>query len=472
LKKVNRLKELENVSFDELILKKWDAQIPESSRLEHFRSLLMRFSKFFKKIESYVNVFGAKNVLVIHNDDMRSNGVSVVNQVFEFLDLAPFCGADFTEKRYMHGSEHVNISKSVFFYLAEEFGDDYYKSCRDVRFLRPKAPAPTYAFNQPVGALVNSIGVGEDGWLFLAGGSNDVLEMYIEEDDAQKVISHLWYEVVERRKENFEKIGAVYRHIMLPEKISVLGEKLRWPIDFKRSRGKNFNANTPQNLRNSIIDLISYMQKIENKEMYFFKTDSHWNHLGAFLAYQMICANLGVEARADLLARSKSRSRMILDLGSKLPDRPDEEAVFAHYRVDSHSVSDDGLVRYKREHKLEKNGDLHVGSFVSFRYNNAPHKMRICIFGDSFSEYRDHLLTGLMADTFSEVTFIWSTSVDYGYCEAYKPDFVFCIMTERFMSRVPDDTFDFQKFARMRISSFSASSLSSYSSPSNSVTHP
>ena len=125
--------------------------------------------------------------------------------------------------------------------------------------------------------------------------------------------------------------------------------------------------------------------------------------------------------------------------------------MFFQYREDAKLISDEGLVRYKKTNGLENEGSLHVGSMVEFENAAAPNKNRVLIFGDSFCECRDHLLTALMAETFEYTAFIWSTSIDYSVCEKLKPDFVFCLMTERFMARIPDDTFNLSSYVEARL---------------------
>ena len=52
----------------------------------------------------------------------------------------------------------------------------------------------------------------------------------------------------------------------------------------------------------------------------------------------------------------------------------------------------------------------------------------------------------MMAETFSEVHFVWSTSLDYSYIESVAPDIVFTEIAERFMPKVPTDNFNLEKY--------------------------
>lgn len=448
LRTIKKLPFLQGVTFDDVIARQWPAC--DSKDLESVRSMLIGFSRYEKKIEKFVEIFGYDNVIVIHNDDLRASEESVVSQVFDFLEMDVPQGVDFSKPRYNHETE-ITLSRETFFSLLEELGDDYYRACKIVKVRRLIAYEMSREFNQPVGALVGEVGVGEGGWLFLAAGSNNVLEMYVEDEGAHQEVCTRWHGVVEERAKRLSAIGSRYFHVMLPEKITALGEKLHWPIDTSRSRGATFSMSAPTRVRGNIIDFIPYLLSLPNREKYFLKTDSHWNNHGAFLCYQLVCSSLGFKVRNDLLQRPKIEGSLVFDLGVKLPDRPQERAEFVQYRSDARLINDEGLVRYKKDNNLVNEGSLHVGSLVEFENTNAPNKHKIIIFGDSFCEYRDHLLTALMAETFEHTIFVWSTSIDYSICEQLQPDIVFCVMTERFMARVPDDTFDLRTYVETRL---------------------
>ncbi len=449
-KKINEITALQDVSFDDMVERRWE-NADDVDELESIRELLIDFSLYSKKIEKFVDIFGYDNVLAVNNDDLRNHGDIVVKQIFDFLGLDTPEGRDFSHQDYLNGSDAINVKPKNYFDFLTIFGDDYYRACRIVQVKRPNAPAGMPEFNQPIGGLVGEVGIGENGWLFLAVGSNCVVQMYTEPEHEQETVVEAWHQLVADRTRKLSALGSKYYHVMLPEKLTLLGDKLHWPIDTTRSRGLKFNHTAPTEVKNNIIDLIGYLIKLNNSETYFLKTDSHWNLYGAFIAYQLIFSTLNLHIRKDLLGRPRSMANIVLDLGSKLPDNPAEDVSFAQFREEAETVSDEGLVRYKRENGLLNEGSLHVGSYVEFKNPRAPNSQRVLLFGDSFSEYRDHLITALFAESFKHMAFIWSTSVDFSACERFRPDIVFCLMTERFMNRIPTDDFDFREHARLAI---------------------
>ena len=91
-----------------------------------------------------------------------------------------------------------------------------------------------------------------------------------------------------------------------------------------------------------------------------------------------------------------------------------------------------------------------------YRNENAPNSQKLVLFGDSFCEVGQSLLTGLLAQTFREVHFFWSNSIDYGYIAEIKPDIVLSELAERFVKRIPDDERDLRSFAVTRHAAFAA----------------
>jgi alginate O-acetyltransferase complex protein AlgJ len=60
----------------------------------------------------------------------------------------------------------------------------------------------------------------------------------------------------------------------------------------------------------------------------------------------------------------------------------------------------------------------------------------------------------LLTRIFYDVHFFWSTSVDFGYIEEVRPDFIITEIAERFVKRFPDDQLDLRAFASERCAAF------------------
>jgi len=191
--------------------------------------------------------------------------------------------------------------------------------------------------------------------------------------------------------------------------------------------------------------------KSAGKKLYW-KTDTHWTFAGAYAAYLELCKKLQAGPNTELLSRGFNYGELVLDLGAKMDPPVAEMYETHHVQHDSHRSQANALVIYKEENDLEGVGGLHQGSMVVYRNpTSAADPRKLMLFGDSFSEYRPHLLTGILAETFSEVHFIWSARVDWNHVDRVKPDILVSQLAERFMNYVPSDNFDLEDFVTARI---------------------
>lgn len=143
-----------------------------------------------------------------------------------------------------------------------------------------------------------------------------------------------------------------------------------------------------------------------------------------------------------------------MDLGAKV-DPVVEENVYFHELTENVKYSwKNELVLYTEKSSLDNDTGLHQGSSVLFKNSNPHIDKRVVVFGDSFSEYRPHLLTAILAETFSEVLFIWSLSLDFDLIKKFGPDICISESAERFMPHyVPDDKFDSIEYIQKKLSS-------------------
>jgi hypothetical protein len=438
LRKVNKLPEMQKISVEELADTIIDGEAGDNPLIDQIRS----FSFYKAKIDKFSAAFGREKVFLIHNDDLRAHGRDVMSELYRFLGLSAIQGQDYSEQKYLNFSSKTTLRQDQTFALSQMYGKDYYLSCRSDNVIKPDLGGRGVA---PVGAIIDEVLVGKDGWLFLVGGSNPPAAMY-DESTAPEVAKK-WHAVVRQRAARCRELGVQYFHLIVPEKLSILSDLSGMNPPSHNSQGDLFSRHAPSDISGNLIRLFDLFRGSAFREKLYFRTDSHWTHLGAFLAYQQFCAILGIAARGDLLSRKAGCNEMALDLGSKLPGQPKERATFVSFVRDAQLIYRNKIMEFKVAHKRENDGGLHVGSHVRFRNETAPVQKRIMVFGDSFAECRPTLLTGLLAETFLETDFIWSTSLDFGLIAERRPDIVLAEMTERFMTRLPNDSFDVLHYA-------------------------
>ncbi len=193
--------------------------------------------------------------------------------------------------------------------------------------------------------------------------------------------------------------------------------------------------------RRAWIDLLGPMRARRHERDLHYRTDTHWNIHGCLLAYRLVCRACGARPRTDFLDRPFHEFEAVLDIGNKL-DAPPLETV-RNYDLfrDAERVGGGRLIdAYAAAGRL---GELHSGAHAVYRNRSPDADPRILVlFGDSCANFAGNGLTAMLAETFREVHFIWSSNLDWGYVERILPDIVLCEQVERFLPRVPDDDFD------------------------------
>lgn len=302
---------------------------------------------------------------------------------------------------------------------------------------------------------------GKDGWIFLTGGTNNVLKLYSSSEGLEQQIIDSWVDLIVSRQETLSKLGICYLHLFAPEKLSVYPEYFNTDLQdasfhpLGRFSSSYQKACSQTSSGNRFVNPLNYFEKQKKFFQLYWKTDSHWRFEGCYCAYQLICSSLGVQAVQDLHTRPFSEGMVTFDLGGKLDPIVREKGRFYHLIKNAQRVGVNSIVEYKEANNLENEGRLHVGSNVIFRNEDANVcRKKVILFGDSFSEYRTTLLSGMLAETFEEFHFVWSTSLDYSYIERVKPDIVLSECAERFMARVPADDFDLENYSKQRLSEF------------------
>jgi hypothetical protein len=194
--------------------------------------------------------------------------------------------------------------------------------------------------------------------------------------------------------------------------------------------------------------------KGQGKKLYW-KTDTHWTFAGAYAAYLELCKRVGAHPNTEILSRGFNHGELVLDLGGKVQPPVSELYETHHVLHDAYRSEANRLVTYKEDNALEGMGGLHQGSMVVYRNPNPKADPRkLMLFGDSFSEYRPQLLTGILAETFSEVHFIWSAQIDWAHVDQVKPDILVTQLAERFMNYVPSDDLHLEAFVENRIKTY------------------
>jgi hypothetical protein len=311
--------------------------------------------------------------------------------------------------------------------------------------------------NQPVLSIENGVLVGNNGWLFLWEGSNDVGKLFCDATAISTLTISKWARSLRDRSNHFDTKDIKYVHFSVPDKLSIYREEVPSELKMldKTPSSIVFKAVDDNGLQSNVVDIQPAMHAAKRDKQLYWKTDTHWKFAGACVAHKTLCSALGADMPADLFERPETEISLMLDLGSKL-NTPIAEVWSAPQILRKAKLTyKNSMVRFLEILSPRHFGDMHSGASVGFENASANcDPRRVLIFGDSYFEYRPHSLTGLFAETFSEVRFVWSNSIDYQLVNSYRPDIVITEIAERFVNRIPDDSFDLDRYAANRICSF------------------
>jgi alginate O-acetyltransferase complex protein AlgJ len=297
----------------------------------------------------------------------------------------------------------------------------------------------------------NPVHIGHDGWLFLVSGSNSVLDLFKTESSFTDAHAKKWVSLLTQRKSRLAKKGIEYFHMPAPEKITVLHKYFNGDVENISGSPITQLSDRYQSEIPCFINPLPYFAEQPEENPLFWKTDTHWSFWGSFAAYQLICDRLGIGKGVNFPDHPYQDVCRYCDLGMKLDEPVKETSRIFTVLQNAERVSCNKMVAFKEDNNLENAGNLHVGSSVVFRNEKAIDPRKVVLFGDSFSEYRPLSLTGMVAETFAEVHFVWSSRLDFDFIDSVNPDIVISELAERFMTRVPIDDLELEEFVEQRI---------------------
>lgn len=292
----------------------------------------------------------------------------------------------------------------------------------------------------PVSRPGGTVHEGRDGWLFLTGGSNDVMERY-RGGLRQWWLLRGWTRLIAARAARAAGLGIRCVQVVVPEKLSVYDHMtIDLPYDPARASTRRLARRLAGQA--AYLDLLGpFRAARDGPAPLYLKTDTHWSAEGCLLAYRALMRALAAIPPADIGMRPILVTDRVMDLGEKLPGRPVERLVRPQIQRDAVRVETGALVL--AHEAAGRATDLHVGAHVVYRNDNpAADPRRVVLFGDSYAHFAPILLTGLLAESFAEVHFVWSSSLDWGYVERVRPDILLFELAERFLARLPTDDFD------------------------------
>lgn len=268
---------------------------------------------------------------------------------------------------------------------------------------------------------------GLDSWLFLGNSyNNTVAKLKLSSQPSQKEIATL--------KDTFYSLSNVgittntkIAILVGPNKSSIYSEKLPPEILVSRTRYVNFFLNELSEIKNlTIYDPTTDFLDVKDLEgLLYYRTDTHWNQKGAFIAVRNLLSKLGYEAPKVNFSSQESSSGDLIKI-SKLKNFPLKND-------DTWLAKIDQTYELIRSEKTEMHTNEAFGKQEVVYNSNPIVNKKIWIIGDSFANATKPFFEA----TFSEVHYLghWKKrlkdlSIDLEKATA-KPDLIVVVKVER-----------------------------------------
>lgn len=175
--------------------------------------------------------------------------------------------------------------------------------------------------------------------------------------------------------------------------------------------------------KDNIINLKESLEKAKNLGQLYFKQDTHWNDLGAFVGFEAITKVVSKDSKIDYNYEVKFSEEELIDKDlSKMSGIKNTLKDIIPTIVYQEDVEFKGMI-------LETENQIAITECET-----APVKKTIMVVGDSFRT----AMIPYFAKNYSKVIFLHRC--DYGayMLDAYAPDIIVCQFLERYVNTIPE----------------------------------
>jgi hypothetical protein len=277
--------------------------------------------------------------------------------------------------------------------------------------------------------------IGKDGWIFLGNKYQKTINQYrgLKQMDAKQI--HSFYKYFGDIQDYLKNLNIPFYIAIAPDKHSIYPEYL--PSYLSKKGNTPYDQIMSSNTFLQIIDLKKALieKKKNHKLPLYYKTDSHWNLFGAYLAYWEILSYFNPSFQS---------SSIILD-ETNFTSRLSQRKTDLSLTIKGESLYNDVEVSIKdklSKHKLKlmsnnKWVDINPNrAFEMLNHNLIRNKHKhgkILVIGDSFS----NSLSIYLNNTFGEIKYCHfikpGTNDIASLVQLYKPDFVLFEVVERYL---------------------------------------
>jgi hypothetical protein len=255
--------------------------------------------------------------------------------------------------------------------------------------------------------------IGRDDWLFYTDG--DMVEHYrgARQFTPQDLLD--WQRLLEHRRNWLAQHGIKYLFIVAPDKQSVYPEQLPTWLTKVRPDTKldQFLAYMRAHSTVDVLNLRPALRDARRIAPTYFKTDTHWNLFGGFVACQEIVKDL-----SKLQPELQPPSLESFELENKLTSGGDLANLLG---LDNSEITEDNTILMVQKTNLPP---LEISTNTT---KNPKARESVIIFHDSFG----NAIKPFLGSSFGKVVYMGQQELDAGLIEREKPNIVISEIVER-----------------------------------------
>lgn len=341
---------------------------------------------------------------------------------------------DFEEKLFITGCSNCDISFAIY--------------CEPVSHHIKVLPSLTLQACERAGKLSKGLAfgrvsedktavVGAGGNFFLKSGTNQLESLYVKENS---IDVEAWYSLFLDRSLRATDRGIQYIQIIIPEKSSVL----YWNVPYTATKGSASFAKLIEKIDSNPMLSSCFLKGFDwipdevHSEAIFRAYDSHFSTLGTKMLCSAIVSKFFPDHVSSFIPSGIFFGESAGDLGTRFQATDgyviEKPPLYSEVRgIDGETLTPELVSRVDPE-------EGNTGTIRVWKCNNAPIKIKVVCFGDSFFERGEvsGSLSWWFARLFSEFHFYWTSEQPIEYIDLIQPQVVISETIERFLRSVPN----------------------------------
>jgi hypothetical protein len=307
-----------------------------------------------------------------------------------------------------------------------------------------------------ISGVPKKVVVGKEGWLFLGDAYGQSVHYSRETniDFGQIEESVSWFQ---SRQEKLSTSGVVVRQILPPNKLSIYPEYAPPWLELPEESIASMFSDRAQASGLNIVDMrLDLIDRKQEGDLLYYKTDSHWNHDAAYITYQRLMSSLKVslsiseieEVVVEKIPEQSGGTSQLLKINGLMPgDYEIGRALSFPGSEDEMCISNLNVATLQSDDKCDSqaNSVLMVTTPLLVVNENALNDLTVVWYRDSFGT----AMSSLMQGTFKRV---WQIPYHYFYfsnvecfAERVNADIVLFMSVERnlvdrLMTHLPGST--------------------------------